>query len=570
MSEITFNYKGNEIVIPCKKNETFGPILQRFYEKAEIQKKSIYFLFNGQILDEQMNESQVPKNENNKKIIVVYDYQTTKTNEEDILVRANEIVCPKCKESACISLNNYSISLFQCCNGHKVDNISFEDFDNTQNINLSSIICQICKIKNKGNVDNNEFFRCINCKCNLCPLCRSAHDKSHYIINYEQKNCICEEHGEPYASYCKTCKKDICISCDEKHDDHEIEFYQKMRFKKEQIKDNIIDLKMNIDQLNQIINDFIEKLNKVKNMMEMLYEINDIIYKTTNSKFRNYNKLININFINNNDIKKDIQNIINESDINNKITKIIKIYKKVINPSELDSNISDEPKLVKKRENSKEINKYIIHNSMKELCTELVEKKMILTEKIYNIMMEIDRSDFAPTNPYQNRAQPIPCNLVISSPELHSYCLEALRDHLKPGSTALDVGFGSGYLTVAMSKMMNDKGCVVGIDIKKEIYEFGKKNISKHFKKLLDDKKIELVLGDAKLGYKKMAPYKCIHVGVSAIEPPPKLLEQLEVGGRLVMPLGKTEEQYIYLIDKLPNGKFEHKKGVGVCYTPLI
>ena len=263
MSEITFIYKGNEIVIPCSKNEKFGPILQRFYEKTEIQKKSIYFLFNGQILDEQMNESQVPKNENNKKIIVVYDYQTTKTNEEDILVRANEIVCPKCKESACISLNNYSISLFQCCNGHKVDNISFEDFDNTQNINLSSIICQICKIRNKGNVDNNEFFRCINCKCNLCPLCRSAHDKSHYIINYEQKNCICEEHGEPYASYCKTCKKDICISCDEKHDDHEIEFYQKMRFKKEQIKDNIIDLKTNIDQLNQIINDFIEKLNNI-------------------------------------------------------------------------------------------------------------------------------------------------------------------------------------------------------------------------------------------------------------------------------------------------------------------
>ena len=169
MSKITFNYKGNEIVIPCKKDEKFGPILQRFYEKTEIQKESIYFLFNGQILDEEMNESQVPKNENNKKIIVAYDYQTNKINEKDILVRANEIVCPKCQESACISLNNYSISLFQCCNGHKVDNILFEDFDHTQNINLSSIICQICKIRNKGNVDNNEFFRCINCRL-ICAL----------------------------------------------------------------------------------------------------------------------------------------------------------------------------------------------------------------------------------------------------------------------------------------------------------------------------------------------------------------------------------------------------------------
>ena len=472
MSKITFNYKGNEIVIPCKKDEKFGPILQRFYEKTEIQRKTIYFLFNGQILDEQLNESQVPKNEDNKKIIVVYDYQTIKTNEEDILVRAEEIICPKCKESACISLNNYSISLFQCCNGHKVDNISFEEFDNTQKINLSSIICQICKIRNKGNVNNNEFFRCINCKFNLCPLCKSTHDKSHYIINYEQKNCICEEHGEPYASYCKTCKKDICISCDEKHDDHEIEFYQKMRYKKEQIKDNILDLKKNIEKLSQIINDFIEKLNKVKNMMEKFYEINDIIYKTTNSKFRNYYKLFNINFINNNDIKNDIQNIINESDINNKITKILKIYNKVnksIKQSKFDNNNDDEQKLVKKRENSKEINKHIIHNSMEELCKEIIEERFIQTQKVYDVMMEIDRADFAPTNPYQNCSQRIPCNIVISSPDLHSFCLEALSEYLKPGSTALDVGFGSGYLTVAMSKMMNDQGCVVGIDINKEL-----------------------------------------------------------------------------------------------------
>ena len=518
-----------------------------------------------------MNESQVPKNENNKKIIVAYDYQTNKINEKDILVRANEIVCPKCQESACISLNNYSISLFQCCNGHKVDNISFEDFDNTQNINLSSIICQICKIRNKGNVDNNEFFRCINCKSNLCPLCRSTHDKSHYIINYEQKNCICEEHGEPYTSYCKTCKKDICISCDEKHDDHEIEFYQKMRYKKDQMKDNVSGLKEHIEQFNKIINDCIEKLNKVKNMMGKFYEIIGIIYNTINSKYRNYNKLFNINLINNNEIKNDIQKIINETDINNRIIKILKIYNKTnIKESKLNINNDDNHKLVEKRENFEKRDIPIIHNSMEELCKELVENQWITTQKVYDIMMKIDRIDFAPTNPYQNYPQLIPCDLVISAPLLHSYCLEALSDHLKPGCTALDVGFGSGYLTVAMSKMMNDQGYVVGIDIKKELYEFGKKNISKHFKNLLDNKKIELVLGDAKLGYKKKAPFKCIHVGVSALKPPQKLLEQLEVGGRLVMPLGEKGDQFIYFIDKSPNGKFLSTKGISVRYTPLI
>ena len=68
-------------------------------------------------------------------------------------------------------------------------------------------------------------------------------------------------------------------------------------------------------------------------------------------------------------------------------------------------------------------------------------------------MMQVDRADFSPMNPYENNPQVIPCNVVISAPLLHAYCLE------KPGCKALDIRFGSGYLTVAMSKMMNDKGC---------------------------------------------------------------------------------------------------------------
>ena len=171
-----------------------------------------------------------------------------------------------------------------------------------------------------------------------------------------------------------------------------------MRFKKDQIEDKIKDLKMNIEQLNQIINDFIEKLNKVKNMMEKFYEINDIIYKTTNSKFRNYYKLYNINFINNNDINNDIQNIINESDINNKITKIFNIYSKAIKKSKLDNNSDDEQKLVKIIKNYKEL--HFIYNSMKELCNRLVEEQSIISQKVYDVMMKVDRADFAPTDPY--------------------------------------------------------------------------------------------------------------------------------------------------------------------------
>ena len=210
-----------------------------------------------------------------------------------------------------------------------------------------------------------------------------------------------------------------------------------------------------------------------------------------------------------------------------------------------------------------------IHNTMNELCTELVNKQWIVTEKVYNVMMEVDRADFAPTNPYENNPQCIGYNVVISAPLLHAYCLEALKDYLVEGSNALDIGFGSGYLTVAMSKMMNDKGCVIGIEHIKDLYDFGYQNICKSHKKLIEDKSIELILGDGRLGYKQKAPFKSIHVGAASMEPPKVFIEQLDLGGRLVMPLGPPDDQYIYLIDKDLKGNISYTKGLSVRYVPL-
>ena len=210
-----------------------------------------------------------------------------------------------------------------------------------------------------------------------------------------------------------------------------------------------------------------------------------------------------------------------------------------------------------------------VHISMKDLLSQLIREKMLSSQKVYNSMMEVDRADFAPSRPYQNNAQRIGCNVVISAPDLHSYCLEALKDHLIEGSTVLDVGFGSGYLTAAMSKMMNDKGTVIGIEHIKELYDFGLNNICKHHKNLIDSQKIVLVLGDGRLGYKNRAPYRCIHIGAASRQVPKDIIEQLDYGGRLVMPLGEPNDQYIYIIDKDMNGKLTYKKGLSVCYVSL-
>ncbi len=212
---------------------------------------------------------------------------------------------------------------------------------------------------------------------------------------------------------------------------------------------------------------------------------------------------------------------------------------------------------------------YPNHSSMKELCEELKRNKEVTSDKVIDCLMKIDRADFAPRNHYQNRAQSIPCNVVISAPHLHGYCLQALENYLIEGSNVLDVGSGSGYFTVAMSKMMNDKGCVVGIEHMKELYDLGKENISKNHKDLIDNKKIELILGDGRQGYKAKAPYKCIHVGAGSEQIPIELFNQLEIGGRLLIPLGPSGNQYIHFIDKTSETTYNDTKGWSVCYVPL-
>ena len=210
-----------------------------------------------------------------------------------------------------------------------------------------------------------------------------------------------------------------------------------------------------------------------------------------------------------------------------------------------------------------------IHGSMKELLQELLDKQWITSEKVLNAMSQVDRKDFAPTNPYENNPQRIPCNVVISAPLLHAHCLELLKFHLTKGCSVLDVGSGSGYLTVALSKMMDDNGLVVGIEHMEDLYIFGETNIMKSHSNLIKEGKIKLVKGDGRKGYKENSPYDCIHVGAAAMEPPKEFIEQLKPGGRLVMPLGPKGDQYIYCIDKLSNGNIISNKGISVRYVAL-
>ena len=62
---------------------------------------------------------------------------------------------------------------------------------------------------------------------NLCPICKTNHNNNHNIINYNDKEYKCSIHNEIYNSYCNKCNKNICMSCENEHNEHLIIYYGK-------------------------------------------------------------------------------------------------------------------------------------------------------------------------------------------------------------------------------------------------------------------------------------------------------------------------------------------------------
>ena len=146
-----------------------------------------------------------------------------------------------------------------------------KEFEDTQYIDLSNINCGECKINNKSISNNNEFYICLNCKINLCPLCKTNHSKSHNIINYDQKDYICDIHNEIYNSYCKTCHKNLCVLCENNHNSHSIKYLNNLSKDKKELNDKLEYLRKAINKFNVYVNSIINVMNDAKENMEKYY-----------------------------------------------------------------------------------------------------------------------------------------------------------------------------------------------------------------------------------------------------------------------------------------------------------
>jgi len=116
---------------------------------------------------------------------------------------------------------------------------------------------------------------------------------------------------------------------------------------------------------------------------------------------------------------------------------------------------------------------------------------------------------------------------------------------LDEGHTLLEIGVGSGYTIVIAREIVGPQGRVVCVEIDPETFVIGKTFIEHS-----GYRDIVLALGDGYFGYSELSPYDRICITAACEEIPPPLIEQLKIGGRLIVPVIKDGVQEIVLVEK--------------------
>ena len=388
MFKVEFSYNGITNTILCKEEEKMEEICKRYTIKAQIDINNVYFLYSAEKINLQLAFSQIINNIDRQRkeiFILVYDINKTQILSQNSNIISSAIpLCPNCKENIILELLDYKIYLSECKNKHSI-NMFINELEENQNIDISKIKCNICK-KTKDKTYNNDMNKCINCKINLCSLCKNIHDKKHIMINYDLQDYFCLKHNKPYTTYCKTCSMNICIKCQKEHKGHYILLFGEILADKNELQDKLSCLGNEIDIFNNNINEIINKLNKVRNNMEILYKIFSNMVEKYDEKYLNYEILMTLNNINNNKILDEIKRINKINNINYKFENFIDIYNKM-NIIDGKMNLNDEITIIYKINGEQNIKIFddIFVNNNKNNCKIIYENQEYELTEQFNV-----------------------------------------------------------------------------------------------------------------------------------------------------------------------------------------
>ena len=203
--------------------------------------------------------------------------------------------------------------------------------------------------------------------------------------------------------------------------------------------------------------------------------------------------------------------------------------------------------------------------SRRLMVEQQIRQRGVTDPRVLAAMETVPRHLFVPEpqrpSAYADTPLPIGQGQTISQPYMVARMTELLG--VGPGAKVLEIGTGSGYQSAVLSEVVGPKGSVytieivalLGIQARRTLEEQGYRNV--HFR-----------IGDGYQGWREEAPFDAIIVTAAPPEVPKPLLDQLKVGGRIVLPLGEVWQE-LQVLTKRGDGTFDRQKVLPVRFVPM-
>jgi protein-L-isoaspartate(D-aspartate) O-methyltransferase len=186
----------------------------------------------------------------------------------------------------------------------------------------------------------------------------------------------------------------------------------------------------------------------------------------------------------------------------------------------------------------------------------------VRNDRVVQAMRRVPRELFIPEDmrpfAYDDRPLPIGRGQTISQPYIVAYMTQALE--LEPSHTVLEIGTGSGYQAAVLANIVKQ---VYSVEIVPDLADSARRALAQ-----AGYTNVDVRTGNGYLGWPERAPFDRIIVTAAPPEIPQALVDQLAVGGVMVVPVG-TGNQEIVIITKTPDGVTQ-KRTIEVRFVPMV
>lgn len=197
------------------------------------------------------------------------------------------------------------------------------------------------------------------------------------------------------------------------------------------------------------------------------------------------------------------------------------------------------------------------------MVREQIERRGVRHAGVLKAMREVERHLFVPESlrrsAYEDHPLPIGHGQTISQP----YIVAAMTEMLdpQPWDRALEIGTGSGYQAAVLARLVRH---VYTIELVEPLGQQAQARLAG-----LGYRNVTVRIGDGYAGWPEEAPFDKILLTAAPPDVPPKLIEQLKPGGRLVAPVG-TGWQELVVIDKDAKGGVRRRTEFPVMFVPMV